>query len=265
MGNTSHTGSSNGSPVDDYGTRLRQTFALVMQEFAKSPAMTRLATNNFDVRHYKAVLRQIYHYTKDNPQIQALAAVHFRGDDRDLVRMFFRHATSEIGHDRMALNDLASLGGDIARIPCENALPATAAFNAYVFHQIQFGNPIGYLGYLYFLEFLPTSAGAAYMDRLASLGIPRSAMTFLLEHTTVDVHHNQLMARYVERLIHNDTDFEAVRYAMRVTARLYADMLLAAIEDADNPQDWGIAHMELNRIDPSLSRSGNTSQSPWEA
>jgi hypothetical protein len=33
----------------------------------------------------------------------------------------------------MALNDLSGLGEDISRIPFENALPATAAFNAFAF------------------------------------------------------------------------------------------------------------------------------------
>lgn len=227
--------------------RLHQVFQDVIAEFSRSPAMRRLGQGDFTAAHYRQVLRQTYHYTRDNPQIQALAAVHFRGTDRDAVRMFFRHASSEIGHDAMALADLASLGEDVTDIPYENPLPETAAFNAFVFHVIQHGNPVGYLGYLYFLEFLPTSQGAAYMDILERLGIPRSAMTFLAEHTTVDMHHNRLMERYVERLIHSQDDFDAITYTMRATARLYAAMLLAAIDQADNPSSWGIAHHERRR------------------
>ena len=261
MDSTASTSVEEISQPTNFLERLGSAFILVMQEFSTSPAIKRLHTGNFDARHYGSILRQIYHYTRDNPQIQALAAVRFRGNDRSMVRMFFRLASSEIGHDQMALNDLSGLGEDISRIPFENALPATAAFNAFAFHQIQYGNPIGYLGYLYFLEFLPTSSGQAYMDQLASLGIPRSSMTFLLEHATVDVHHNQLMARYVSGLIHNEADFEAVRYAMRVTGRLYADMLIAAIEDADNPQDWGIAHTELSRTNALLHDAKETWQS----
>lgn len=227
--------------------RLRQAFQGVMADFSQTPVMRQLLTGHLTVKHYKQILRQIYHYTRDNPQIQALAAVHFRGTDRDAVRMFFRHASSEIGHDQMALNDLASLGEDVSSIPIENPLPETAAFNAFVFHLIQHANPVGYLGYLYFLEFLPTSSGAAYMDILERTGIPRAAMTFLAEHTTVDVHHNRLMEQYAERLIRDQDDFDAVVYAMRATARLYAAMLQAAIEQADHPTNWGIAHHERRR------------------
>ncbi len=238
-----------------YGTtetfaRLHQAFDGVMADFSQAPVMRQLLAGDLSVKHYKQILRQIYHYTRDNPQIQALAAVHFRGTDRDAVRMFFRHASSEIGHDQMALNDLASLGEDISSIPIEYPLPETAAFNAFVFHLIQHGNPVGYLGYLYFLEFLPTSSGATYMDILERAGIPRSAMTFLAEHTTVDVHHNRLMEQYAERLIRDQDDFDAVIYTMRATARLYAVMLRAAIEQADHPSDWGIAHHERRRHHP---------------
>jgi len=241
------TGADTTSGTTGMFDRLRQVFSGVMAEFSDTPAMRRLLSGDITIAHYRQILRQVYHYTRDNPQIQVLAAVYFRGTDRDTVRMFFRHASTEIGHDRMALNDLASLGEDVSAIPFENPLPETAAFNAFVFHVIQHGNPVGYLGYLYFLEFLPTSTGAAYMDILERAGVPRSAMSFLAEHTSVDVQHNRLMEQYADRLIHTDDDFDAVAYAMRATSRLYASMLLAAIEQTDRPYDWGIAHQEQGR------------------
>jgi hypothetical protein len=40
---------------------------------------------------------------------------------------------------------------------------------------------------------------------------------------------------------------EAVKYSMRVTCKLYSDMLLAAIEQTDNPKDWGVSYDELRR------------------
>jgi hypothetical protein len=205
------------------------------------------------VDHYKAYLRQTYHYTRDNPQIQALATVYFRGEDRSLVKMFYKHAISEIGHDEMALNDLAAMGEDVTNIRRENPLPSTVALNAFIFYQIYNRNPIGYLGYLFFLEFLPTASGPAYMRMLEKAGVPRSAMTFLHEHATVDEHHNKLMEHYAAALIRNDADRDAVIYAMRATGNLYAAMLLGAFEHVDNPVDWGICHEEAYRIVPLTS------------
>ncbi|MCX6607727.1 MAG: hypothetical protein NTV52_29655 [Acidobacteria bacterium] len=68
--------------------RLKQEFAAVSAEFNESPAMKRFASGQMGVSHYKEILKQVYFHTRENPQIQALASVHFRGSDRDLVRMF---------------------------------------------------------------------------------------------------------------------------------------------------------------------------------
>lgn len=226
---------------------LRAEFEQVLRAFESSPAMQRIFTGKLTANHYKSYLRQTYHYTKDNPQIQSLATVYFHGSGRKFVRMFYKHAISEIGHDELALNDLKTMGENIDQIRIENPLPATVALNAFVFYQIYNRNPIGYLGYLYFLEYLPTSSGAGYMNLLENAGVPRSAMTFLLEHTNVDVYHNKLMEKYVDGLIVSDSDLQSVIYTMRGTGKLYADMLQSAFEQADNPEEWGIDSLEAER------------------
>ena len=86
--------------------------------------------------HYKSYLEQTYHYTKNNPQIQALATVYFRGKDRDFVKLFYKHAISEVGHDLMALQDLETLGGDATVVKKQYPLPSTIALNSFVFWQI---------------------------------------------------------------------------------------------------------------------------------
>ena len=226
---------------------IKEEFAKVLTVFEASPAMQRILTGDMTIEHYKAYLRQTYHYTRDNPQIQALATVYFHGADRHFVKIFYKHAISEIGHDELALNDLKSLGQDVDAIRIENPLPETVALNGFVFYQIYNRNPIGYLGYLFFLEFLPTSSGAGYMQLLEKAGVPRSAMTFLLEHTHVDVYHNKLMERYVDGLIQIEADLQAVIYTMKGTGHLYAAMLEAAFKQVDKNIDWGVDYLEANR------------------
>lgn len=192
------------------------------------------------------ILRQIFHQARENPQLQALAAVRFRGDQRKSVKRFFQHAISEIGHDQLALDDLAALGEDVRNVPYERPHPATAAVTAFAFYQVEHFNPIGYLGYLFHLEFTPTQDGAGYMERLRSIGVPSEAMTFLQEHSTVDVAHNKLMERYAEDLIQSDDDLNAVVYTMRGTAYLYAEMLTACLKFVDEKHlPYGRANHEL--------------------
>ena len=218
--------------------QLQVAFQNVLEDFKKAPAMQRLNAEQFTVEHYKSYLRETYFYTRENPQLQALAYAYFRGNDGQLVRMFFQHAMYKIGHDDLALNDLVYLGGgEIEQIRNANPLPNTFALNALAFYQIYTQNPIGYLGYLYFLEYLPTtSSGQSYIQLLESLGIPKEAMTFIYEHVTVDVARNKLMDKYIDLIIQNQSDLDKIIYVVQATGKLYVDMLLAAFEAVEKPK-----------------------------
>jgi pyrroloquinoline quinone (PQQ) biosynthesis protein C len=229
-------------------TAVKTEFTAVMNRFSSCPAMRHLANGVVTLDHYKSYLRETYFYTRENPQIQALAAVYFRGAERDLVRTFFRHATQEIGHDQLALNDLATLGESSENIRRYFPLPSTVGLISFPYYYIQHRNPVGYLGYLFFLEFMPTTSGRAYMDMLAHSGIRAEAMTFLRDHTEIDVAHNKLMEEYAPKLIRNEADLNAVRYALNVTGELFAAMLLGAIENASTSQDLGIDWLEDQRL-----------------
>ncbi len=225
---------------------LKQRFEPVLSEFMQSRSMTSLVRGEMQPVEYASVMKQIFHHTRENPQLQALATVYFRGRDRDMVKMFFNHATSEIGHDQLALNDYETLGGDASMVPYENPLPATSAMLAYGFYQIYNQNPVGYLGYLFFLEFSGTGAGDNIMNALRNIGVPDNAMTFLRDHTVIDVGHNRLMERYVAQMVKSEADLDAITYAMKTSAFLYAQMIDAAVADAHSGAFSGWNWEELN-------------------
>jgi pyrroloquinoline quinone (PQQ) biosynthesis protein C len=174
--------------------------------------------------------------------------VYFRGHQRAAIKRFFRHAASEIGHDQLALEDLrelsAALPFNLDVLPFQNPLPETTALIAFPFYQIHNLNPVGYLGYLYFLEFLPTGSGGEIMGALERAGVPRNAMRFLHDHATIDVAHNRMMESYVETLITTDRELQSAIYAMRVTGNLYARMIESAFNSADQPLDYGLSSEE---------------------
>ena len=228
---------------------MNREFELAIRRFETSSGMARLLQGEWTPERYGSVLREIYHYAKEDPQMQALAAVRFRGSDREQVRAFFKHATSEIGHDRMALDDLAQLGEDTRGVPLARPLSATIALTSFAFHQIDYDNPVGYLGYLYFLEYMPTQRGQRYGECLHQCGVPPTAMSFLQEHVTVDVAHNRLMERYLDALVHDEDDLESVVYAMHVTADLYGAMLTSAVDHAGMAdRDGRVSSTERRRM-----------------
>ena len=239
-------------PVSNHMKQIQEGFQKILGNFMECPTIASLLEGRFTVEHYKSILRQIFHHTRENPQLQALATVYFRGHQRAVIQRFYRHATSEIGHDRLALDDYKTLGGDASSLPYENPLPATLALLGYGFYEVCNRNPLGYLGYLFFLEFTPTTAGNGVMDALGEIGVPNRAMTFLKDHTVIDVGHNKLMEGYVADLVRHDWQAETVVAAMHATGNLYANMLDEAVAFSDAPYDvgWNWDELQADGIDP---------------
>lgn len=209
-------------------------------------AMDFVISDKFQKKHYIEILKQIFHYTRENPQLQTLAGSRFRGHQRNIIKRFYQHAVSEIGHEQLAINDLNILGVDTSSIPYENPLPTTLPLTTFPIYQIMYRNPAGYLGSILFLEWMPTQSGAGYMQILSKIGTPKEAMTFLQDHATVDVLHNKLMEGYLHEMVCSEADYESVRYCVYATAHYYSEMLWGAIQQAENPFPWGSSHEELS-------------------
>lgn len=213
--------------------KLQEVWSSVERRFMTSAPLRRAAMGDVTAAHYAAYLRETYFYTREDPQIQAAATLYLRGLDREMVGPFLQHARSEVGHDQLALNDLTVLGYDVSSIPSEDCLPATALLFSYPMTAMTHRSPVAYLGYLFFLEFLPTAQGEAIAGVAAKAGVPREAMSFLSEHREVDVHHNRLMKVYAEHMVRTDADLKSVTFAMKATGIAFAGMLQDAFESID--------------------------------
>jgi pyrroloquinoline quinone (PQQ) biosynthesis protein C len=213
--------------------RIKEKWFDIMSSLPLTEWQRRLESGQIRLEHYKGFLQETYHQAGTNPQIQAFTTMHFKGNPRDLVKMFYKHAISETGHDLFALEDLANLGVSKEVVINSKPLPITKALSANVLQDIQFKNPICYLGYLFHLEFLPTQNGPKYLQLLSSMGVPENAVTFLKEHAEVDIGHNKLMEIYVRDLITDDKIFEQVVDTMYNTAYLHKRMLEDAFENGE--------------------------------
>ena len=254
------------STFSGYMEQIQDGFQQNLGTFMGCRTIASLMEGRITVEHYKGILRQIFHHTRENPQLQALSTVYFRGRQREVIQRFYRHATSEVGHDQLALNDFKTLGGDATFVPYENPLPATLALLGYGFYEIYNRNPLGYLGYLFFLEFTPTTAGNGVMEALRVAGVPDGAMTFLKDHTVIDVGHNKLMEGYVADLVRHDWHADIVIASMQVTAKLYANMLDEAVAFSDAPYDvgWNWDELQADGLDPTQFKNRQGRKTGYE-
>lgn len=210
-------------------------FETVFEEWKKAYALNStfrwsklVATGEVKVWHYKGFLREIYHNVFYNSQTQAWVGMYISGEHRDFLRSWYQHARSEIGHDLLALNDLVFLGEDRDKVIRSKPNPSTTAFTSVPFFQAMLKNPVGYLGHLFHLEFMPSQHGHNYIEMLERAGIPREGMTFIEEHAHVDPSHNKLMMKYIEELVKTDDDLKSVISCAQDASYLYGRM----IEDA---------------------------------
>ena len=189
-----------------------------------------LLSGTLDPAYYRAYMRETYHNASQNVKNMALFQAHARGGKGKLEAKLLKHAAMEVGHDAMALDDYAALGGDAAEARAGRPLPATEAMAAFIVFQIQHRNPYAYLGYLYHLEALPVAIGEKALAGLDKIGVPRSATTFLREHADADPVHVKWNREYVEGFPETDEDFAAVLYGMRGTCELHTAMFQAVID-----------------------------------
>jgi pyrroloquinoline quinone (PQQ) biosynthesis protein C len=237
-------------------TQIETAWFEEVKRFNESPAIKRMIAGELTIAHYQALLREIYFYARESPQFFSAIPIHLRGRQREFTKKMLQHAASEAGHDTLALADLKTLGVNIETIPFERPLPETSALIGFSFYLIQYLNPVSYLGFVFFLEYLSTHFVGQYAKGLLSAGVPPAAMTFLGEHVEADVEHNRLMADYVEHLLITERDVEDMIYAMRVTSNLYAKVYEAAFRSVDEGviYDYGANRAELEAAQNDLKQ-----------
>jgi len=193
----------------------------------------RLAAGDLGLSHYKGFLIETYHNAGLNPQLQAYSSLYIKDRPRDTFKKFFQHAIAEIGHDLLALEDLAILGVSTESVLATRPLPETSGFFANAVYNVQRKGTASYLAYLFHLEYTPTKNGPQIMALLHSKGVPASAMTFLEEHSTVDFNHLKLMTGYMDNIITNDDEKQIFVECLQDTMTLHCRMLEAAFENGE--------------------------------
>lgn len=217
-------------------TMFDQVFSFWKEEMVKVHASTgfkRILDREMTPLHFASMMEEIYHHTRENPQIQTFATAFFKYEQRAQIKPFYKHAISEIGHDQLALDDIKALNYPTEHIVEGYPLPITTALLAYAFYQIQFRNPIGYLGYLFHLEYMPTQFGSEYIAAFKEVGVPDEALSFIMDHHKIDQGHIKMMHGYIDGLIKTYEDLEEMKYAVSVTAKLYSDLVTDAFARAD--------------------------------
>lgn len=179
---------------------------------------------------YRRTMVELYHYTRHNSINQAVSAYRVDPDETGLLRFCYRHATEELGHEKMIVHDLRVVGllrqADLQTPP----LPPTQALINYLYSVALSQGAVPRLGYSYWAEsaygHLAELVGRMRID----LGLTDREMAFFVAHQSIDTRHAQQVREAIERYARTDQQRRGVLEVARTTLYLTGAMLDAILD-----------------------------------
>ncbi|WP_369943246.1 TenA family transcriptional regulator [Xanthomonas medicagonis] len=173
---------------------------------------------------YIAFLGQAYHHVRHTVPLLMACGARLPARLEWLRTAVAEYIEEELGHQEWVLDDLAACGVDRAAAAASAPAAATELMVAYAYDTIARGNPVGFFGMVLVLEGTSVAlATRAAQSIETSLGLPRTAFSYLLSHGDLDVGHADFFAGLMDRLDDAD-DQRAVLHAARRFYGLYGDI-----------------------------------------
>ena len=208
-------------------SKLDQRLDILWGDLIRTSPLLRVIDENRITRELYAIyMVETYHYTGHNARNQAL--VGMRPDlSAPYMKFCLEHAADEVGHEKMALHDVASLG----IVDPDAALPVplmeTDILISYLYWVSQTGNPLQRLGYSYWAESCYKYINPLLAKLRKHLDLQASQMTFFIAHSDIDAEHFEDIKRIIERTCKSQEDLDAVTRVMESTLKLTGDVLNA--------------------------------------
>lgn len=172
---------------------------------------------------YRDLMLQIYHYSRHNSMNQAVAA--FVPAPEGLLKFVYRHAAEELGHERMVIHDLKSIGqfdeADLGAPP----LPATEALIGYLYYVALRYGAVPRLGYSFWAEGIYEHIQEPFQKISRDLKLDRKDLTFFGAHVQADVAHMQQVEEALVRFATRKEDQELVLQVALTTLSLTGQLL----------------------------------------
>ncbi|MBC8995644.1 iron-containing redox enzyme family protein [Pseudomonas sp. N40(2020)] len=178
---------------------------------------------------YAIYMIETFHYTAHNARNQGLVGVR-HADNPVYAKFCFEHAAQEVGHEKMALHDVMSLGLKNEKFEIPSAIPATEVLIAYLYWISFTGNPLQRLGYSYWAENAYQFITPLINNLSEILALKPAQLTFFVAHSDIDVEHFNEIKLILQRTCKNQHDWDAIANVMETSLRLTGNMLEAVYE-----------------------------------
>ncbi|ENM5756993.1 TenA family transcriptional regulator [Vibrio mimicus] len=209
--------------------RLQIETQAAQQQMLQAPVFEACARGDITLSMYVRFLTQAYHHVKHT--VPLLMACGSRLNDRyEWVRTAItEYIDEEKGHQEWILNDIQACGSDAQAVRNNQGEGRVSTpielMVAYLYHQIDRGNPMGFLGMVWVLEGTSVGVGGN-IARLVKqqLNLPNKAMSYLTSHSELDQDHIRFFESLMNK-IESEEDQQAIIHSANQVFYLYGQML----------------------------------------
>ncbi len=233
---TSRASNPQEATMSPFFDQLKIATQTAQQQMLQAPIFAACQSGAISQQMYRDFLTQAYHHVKHTVPLLMACGGRLPIQYEWLRAAIGEYIEEEQGHHEWILNDLRACGAN-ADLVRDNqgpgrVSPAIELMVAYLYHQIDRGNPLALFGMVWVLEGTSVGVGGA-MAKLVQhhLGLPNEAMSYLTSHSVLDADHIQ----FFEQLMNKVTDAQdqrAIIDSANMVFALYGQMLQGLTHDA---------------------------------
>jgi pyrroloquinoline quinone (PQQ) biosynthesis protein C len=208
----------------NFHPRLLAETARERAELQSLPIVQRALAGRIRREEYAAFLGQAFHHVRHTVPLLMACGARLPARHEWLRRAVAEYIEEEIGHEEWILDDLEALGEDRARWAASTPLHATELMVAFAYDGIARVSPLSFFGMVLVLEGTSVALATRAAEAIEhSLGLPRTAFTYLRSHGDLDIEHTGFYERLMDR-IEDPAEQAVIVHAARRFYRLYADI-----------------------------------------
>ncbi|WEM45157.1 AMP-binding protein (plasmid) [Photobacterium sp. DA100] len=209
--------------------QLEQQTQTAREQMYQAPVFHAVGKGGISHATYTAFLTQAYHHVKHTVPLLMACGSRLPEQYEWLRQAIGEYIEEEKGHHDWILSDLDACHVDTAPVRANTGAGKVGChielMVAYLYYQIDRGNPLAFFGMVWVLEGTSVAAGgqmAAHIQK--TLELPDQAMTYLMSHSALDQQHIQLFEVLMNRIT-DPADQQAIVDGANMVYRLYGEML----------------------------------------
>ncbi|PFG10335.1 AMP-binding protein [Marinobacter sp. LV10MA510-1] len=205
--------------------RLQQETAQARAHVSGAPVVKAIGEGCFSLESYTWFLTQAFHHVKHTVPLMMACGAKLPSRMEFVRKALVEYIDEEYGHDEWILNDLDACNADKEAIRTGKPDVSIELMVAYLYDQINRGNPAAFFGMVQVLEGTSVELATPLAEQIQKLlGLPNQAFSYLYSHGALDQDHFEFFRNLMDGIT-DPADQQAIIDSARVVYRLYGDML----------------------------------------